>query len=55
MSAKDGCLGSQTQNDVKLNLGGLLLQALLEHWPRAYGPVDSAAGVLVFFCKERSG
>lgn len=34
VSAKDVGMGSNDGTDPKLNFGGLLLQALLEHWPR---------------------
>jgi len=47
VSAKDAGLGRGENNDVKLNFGGLLLQALLEHWPRArtlQEPPDSESG-----------
>uniref|UniRef100_A0A5S6R2H6 WD repeat-containing protein 48 homolog n=1 Tax=Trichuris muris TaxID=70415 RepID=A0A5S6R2H6_TRIMR len=35
VSARDAGLGNTENVDVKLNFGGLLLQALLEHWPRS--------------------
>ncbi|KHJ41842.1 hypothetical protein D918_08058 [Trichuris suis] len=34
VSARDAGLGNAENMDIKLNFGGLLLQALLEHWPR---------------------
>ncbi|XP_003380961.1 WD domain, G-beta repeat-containing domain protein [Trichinella spiralis] len=40
VSAKDAKLGNINNVDVKLNFGGLLLQALLEHWPRAQSVQD---------------
>ncbi|CAM9547553.1 WD repeat-containing protein 48 [Petromyzon marinus] len=41
VSAKDAGFASQDGADPKLNFGGLLLQALLEHWPRTHvGPME---------------
>ncbi|XP_013370529.1 PREDICTED: WD repeat-containing protein 48 isoform X3 [Chinchilla lanigera] len=41
VSAKDAGFSSPDGSDPKLNLGGLLLQALLEYWPRTHvSPVD---------------
>ncbi|XP_063467664.1 WD repeat-containing protein 48 isoform X10 [Symphalangus syndactylus] len=41
VSAKDAGFSSPDGSDPKLNLGGLLLQALLEYWPRTHvNPVD---------------
>uniref|UniRef100_A0A915K2Q2 WD repeat-containing protein 48 homolog n=1 Tax=Romanomermis culicivorax TaxID=13658 RepID=A0A915K2Q2_ROMCU len=39
ISAKDAGLGNNN-SDVKLNYGSLMLQALLEYWPRAQGHID---------------
>uniref|UniRef100_A0A671KZS5 WD repeat-containing protein 48 n=1 Tax=Sinocyclocheilus anshuiensis TaxID=1608454 RepID=A0A671KZS5_9TELE len=36
VAAKDACFTSPDGSDPKLNLGGLLLQALLEFWPRTH-------------------
>ncbi|XP_035658852.1 WD repeat-containing protein 48-like isoform X1 [Branchiostoma floridae] len=36
VSAKDVGFGSNDGSDPKLNFGGLLLQALLEHWPKTH-------------------
>lgn len=36
LSAKDGGLAPSDGSDPKINYGYLLLQALLEHWPRTY-------------------
>ncbi|XP_041474967.1 WD repeat-containing protein 48-like [Lytechinus variegatus] len=45
VSSKDSGLGPADAPDIKVNYGGLVLQALLEHWPRthAYDP-DSING-----------
>ncbi|XP_071495123.1 WD repeat-containing protein 48-like [Diadema antillarum] len=45
VSSKDSELGPADAPDTKVNFGGLVLQALLEHWPRthAYDP-DSING-----------
>ncbi|KAL7976462.1 hypothetical protein Chor_008411 [Crotalus horridus] len=41
VSAKDAGFSSPDGSDPKLNLGGLLLQALLEYWPRTHiNPMD---------------
>ncbi|XP_028822922.1 WD repeat-containing protein 48a isoform X1 [Denticeps clupeoides] len=41
VSAKDAGFTSPDGSDPKLNLGGLLLQALLEYWPRTHvNPMD---------------
>ncbi|XP_047667513.1 WD repeat-containing protein 48a isoform X3 [Tachysurus fulvidraco] len=41
VSAKDAGFSSPDGSDPKLNLGGLLLQALLEYWPRTHSsPMD---------------
>ncbi|XP_029499159.2 WD repeat-containing protein 48-like isoform X3 [Oncorhynchus nerka] len=41
VSAKDAGFSSSDGSDPKLNLGGLLLQALLEFWPRTHiNPMD---------------
>ncbi|KAI5106512.1 WD repeat-containing protein 48, partial [Silurus meridionalis] len=41
VSAKDAGFTSPDGSDPKLNLGGLLLQALLEYWPRTHSsPMD---------------
>ncbi|KAK1332580.1 hypothetical protein QTO34_007263 [Cnephaeus nilssonii] len=41
VSAKDAGFSSPDGSDPKLNLGGLLLQALLEYWPRTHvNPID---------------
>uniref|UniRef100_A0AAZ3RTJ6 WD repeat-containing protein 48 n=1 Tax=Oncorhynchus tshawytscha TaxID=74940 RepID=A0AAZ3RTJ6_ONCTS len=41
VSAKDASFSSSDGSDPKLNLGGLLLQALLEFWPRTHiNPMD---------------
>ncbi|NP_001404765.1 WD repeat-containing protein 48 isoform 3 [Mus musculus] len=41
VSAKDAGFSSPDGSDPKLNLGGLLLQALLEYWPRTHvTPMD---------------
>ncbi|KAG5842039.1 hypothetical protein ANANG_G00173430 [Anguilla anguilla] len=41
VSAKDAGFSSPDGSDPKLNLGGLLLQALLEYWPRTHiNPLD---------------
>ncbi|XP_015922477.1 WD repeat-containing protein 48 isoform X2 [Parasteatoda tepidariorum] len=37
VSSKEFGLNLNDNNDPKVNLGGLLLQALLEHWPATYG------------------
>ncbi|VDN07225.1 unnamed protein product [Thelazia callipaeda] len=39
VSAKDAGL-SDSQNDTKINYGGMLLRALFEHWSRSFADVD---------------
>ena len=58
VSAREAGLAPNDAVDQKVNYGGLLLQALLEHWPRPYaveeesdldGAVSGVAALLSFF------
>ena len=44
VSAKDVGLLAEESDDTKVNYGQLLLQALLEHWPRPFQLGDEAQG-----------
>ena len=52
VSARETGLAPNDAVDQKVNYGGLLLQALLEHWPRPYAVDEESdmdgGGVIIF-------